>query len=219
MPSNRFGEDYSQYEERFKEGHPRGGLILNAVYLLLILAIAFFASQIAGVIFGWIFKADTIEATRGDLSRNFRLIYPIHGIFVLIVFYIVAYIGANKLGYNLAYEYKMPMPPKSHTAQSILGIIVFELFSLILIDFLPSWYLSGPLAALFGFFDPSDVFASELEGTATITKLWLIYYVWLQVILEVIFAVGSYFVLRAGRRSGEARAFEARKQLLEELQQ
>ena len=218
MPSNRFGEDYSQYEERFKEEHPRGGLVLNAVYLLLILVIAFFVSQAAGILFGWIFPADTLEATRGDLSRNYRLIYPIRGLVVLAVFYLAAYIGASKLGFSLAYEYKMPMPPKSHMVQAIFGIVVFELLSMIFIDFLPSWYLSSFLAALFGFFDPTNVFTSDLEGTTTIIKLWTYYYLWLQIILEVIFAVGSYFALRAGRRAGEANAFEARKKLLNELQ-
>ena len=219
MATNRFGEEDDRFAERFKEGHPRGGLFVNAAYLLIVLAIAFAASQLAGTVFGWILPADTIAETRGDLSRNFSYIYPIRGVITLLVFYLAAFVGASRLGYSLAYEYKMPMPSKNHNAQAIVALIVFELLCIIFIDFLPSWYLSGPVSALFGTFDPSDVYSTELEGSVEILSLWLTNYFGLQLAFEAVIAVGSFFVLKKGRRTGEENAFVARKKLLEDLQQ
>ena len=223
MANNRFGEDSDRYAVPAGEKHPRGGLALNIVYLLIVLVIAFAASQIAGTVFGWIFKADSDEVVRnGDLSRNYYLVYPIRGIFVLIVFYACTFFASSRLGYSLAYEYKMSIPKKNHNTQAVFAIILFELLAVIFIDFWPSWYLSSWLAALFGFFDPHDLLESTsdvLGGKVDIEGIWTHYYLWLQLILEVIIAVGTFFILRKGRYTGEENAFVAREKLLKELQQ
>lgn len=229
MASNRFGEELGQSGANAAEAeeHPRSGLAVNAAYLLLILSAAYLISQAVGIVFFWIFKPDTIEATRGDLSLNYYLRYPLRGILMLGAFYLVLYLGASRLGFTLAYKYKMAMPEKKRRLQAVVALAVYELLCVYFyydafinpVDFgLPSWYVSGFFGALFRLFNASNVFESALEGTVTILGLWSSYW-WLQVIFEAVFCVGSYYVLRKGRRDGENQAFEARRKLLEELQQ
>lgn len=202
-----------------------GRLLTNAAYVFVVLMAAFAVSELIGVVVGWIFPADTVLSSRGDVSHNYHVVYPIRGLVILLAFFAASFVFSRMHGYRVAFSRREKMTTADFIIETVIGLILFEAVMYWLArTVLPSWYLSGTLAALFGIFDASDIYSSDLAGTVLSAKLdfeliSLYYYLWLQILLDLLFAVVSVFVLRKGRLIGETSAQNAHDQQLAEMQQ
>ena len=202
-----------------------GRLLTNAAYVFVVLMAAFAVSELIGIVIGWIVPADTLLSSRGDLSHNYYVVYPIRGFVMLLVFFGAMFIFSRKHGYRVAFSHREKMTTADFLIETVIAFVVYEaLMYWIAREVLPSWYLSGTLAALFGVFDATDIYNSAFAGTVLsysfdIEEIALYYYLWLQILLDLLFAIVSIFILRKGRLIGEAAARKAHDQQLAEMRQ
>lgn len=198
-----------------------GRLLTNAAYVFVVLMAAFAVSELVGLVVGWIVPADTLLSSRGDLSHNYYVVYPIRGLAMLLVFFGAAFLFSRRHGYRVAFSHREKMTLSDFIIETVIAFLVYEaLMYWIAREILPSWYLSGTLAAMFGIFDASDVYHSAgtvLNVGFDIEELALYYYLWLQILLDLLFAAVSVFVLRKGRLLGETAAQKAHDQQLAEM--
>ena len=200
-----------------------GRLLTNACYAFVVLAVALVIAWLVGVVVGWIVPADTFISARGDLSHNYYVAYSIRGSAILLVFFVAMYFLSRTHGYRVAFSLREHMTTADFVIETFLALVVFEAVTYwIMRESLASWYLSGTLAAVFGIIDPSDIYSLSFGGTGlesdfTIQNIAIFYYLWLQILLDVVIAVASVFVLRKGRLAGEVAAQKAHEQQLAEM--
>lgn len=198
-------------------------LLINAFYVLFVLVGAFAVSMVFGAVSGWILHTDTLAGAKGDLSHNFYVVYPIRGVVAVVAFFISLYMFSRTHGFRVAFGLRETMTKFDFLVETLPALLVY----LILIyrffwSALPSWYLSGALASLLGIIDPSNIYALEfggtgIEGSVDLGLLSIFYYLWLQVLLDLVIAVAAVFILRKGRRAGEVTAQEAHDKQLAEM--
>ena len=198
-----------------------GRMLTHACYVLVVVVSSFALAQVVGTVFGWILHPDT--TIQADLSRNYYFAYPIRGLAALAVFLAAVYFFSRTHGYRVAFSLRETMTTMDFLIETIptLLLVEFVLYRFAW-SYLPSWYLAGPLAALFGIFNPSDMYGMEFGGTSvegfmTIDNISLFYYLWLQILLDVGIAVVAVLLMRKGRRAGEIAAQEDHDKQLAEM--
>jgi len=204
------------------EKQPFKFLLLNAAYTFIVLAIAILAAMATKIIVNLFLPIDLLPDKGGDYSRNFFLAFPIHGLLSSLVFFAVCYIGSKKVGFKTGFRYRTEISTVSFVIQAVLAVIAYYFLFIYMIEWflnLPSWYLSGFFAALFGLVDAGNIYNTVAEGAAEIENIWILHYLWLHVILEILFIVGSCVIMRVGRRHGEASAVKEHEAQLAELEQ
>ena len=110
----------------------------------------------------------------------------------------------------------------SFVIAAVLAVIAYYFLFVYMMEWflnLPTWYLSGALASLFGLVDASNIYNTVAEGAAEIENIWLLHYLWLHVLLELAFIVGACVVMRIARRHGEDSAFKEHEAQIAELEQ
>ena len=205
------------------EKQPFKWIALNAAYTFIVLAISFLISMLARTVCNLPLAIDEVAAKGGDYSRNYYLVFPIHGLVSAIVFIASAYFISKKFGFSTGFKYRTSISTPAFVVQGIIAILFYIFLFVYMFEMwfsLPTWYLSGFLAAVFGIFDPSNVneYAAKLGGAAEPENLYLLYF-WLHIIVEAIFLVGVTVVMRYGRKAGEAQAEKEHQAQLAELQQ
>lgn len=214
---NRFGEEIEPEKEKVVEKHPQSGLFVNIVYVFAVILGAFLVSECIGTIISWIIKLDSIQETK-DLSRNFYILYPIYATVMLAIDFGCLYLLSYTLGFRLTYRYKQTVNPKDHFLQSIIAMAVFEVL-IVYFEFynvLPSYFYGGFLAAVFHIFNVQDIYDTILGGLVQIDNLILFFW-WIQIIIELIICFASYKIIKHGRKRGEQAALAAREKQLNEL--
>lgn len=198
-------------------------LIVNACYVFIVLMVSFAISGLVMMVLGWIFPPDSIDQARGDLSYNYYVSYPIRGVAGVAVFFIAQYFLSKTHGYRVAFSLRETMTKADFWIETAIGLVVYTAFIYwVAYDFLPSWFLSGTLAALFKIINASNIYTTVAGGTVVearigIEQIALVYYLWIQILLDMVIVAASFFVLRKGRRAGEIAAQEAHEQQLAEM--
>ena len=199
-----------------------GWLVLNAAYTFVSLAVALTASMLARLLCNMVVPVETIARQGGDYSQNYFFVFPIHGLISAAVFLLVAYIISKKIGFSQGFKHRTTISTIEFVIQALLAIVVYLFFFVYMCEWwinLPTWYLSGFFAALFNIFDPGNVnqYAALLSGEPEPERLYWMY-IWLHVVLEAIFLVGSVVLMRVARRKGENQAIREHKVQLAELE-
>lgn len=198
-----------------------GRMLTHACYVLVVVVSSFALAQVVGTVFGWILHPDT--TIQADLSRNYYVAYPIRGVAALAVFLVAVYFFSRTHGYRVAFSLRETMTTMDFLIETIPTLLFVEVILYRFAwSYLPSWYLAGPLAALFGIFNPSDMYGMEFGGTSvegfmTIDNISQIYYPWLQILLDVGIAVVAVLLMRKGRRAGEIAAQKDHEKQLAEM--
>lgn len=198
-----------------------GRMLTHACYVLVVVVSSFALAQVVGTVFGWILHPDT--TIQADLSRNYYVAYPIRGVAALAVFLVAVYFFSRTHGYRVAFSLRETMTTMDFLIETIPTLLLVEVILYRFAwSYLPSWYLAGPLAALFGIFNPSDMYGMEFGGTSiegfmTIDNISLVYYLWLQILLDVGIAVVAVLLMRKGRRAGEIAAQKDHEKQLAEM--
>ena len=197
-----------------------GRMLTHACYALIVVVASFVLAQIVGTVFGWILHPDT--TIQADLSRNYYFAYPIRGLAALAVYLVAVYRFSRTHGYRVAFSLRETMTNMDFLIETIPAMLLVEIVLYRFAwSYLPSWYLAGPLAALFGIITPSDIYGmdfggTKIEGLMNIDTLSL-YYLWIQILLDVVIAVVAILLMRKGRRAGEVAAKQAHEQQLAEM--
>ena len=195
-------------------------LFLNAAYTFIVLAVALVAAMVARWIINPFLPVDLMAEQGGDYSRNFFMVFPIHGIASGIAFLLVAYFGGKSNGFKTCFRFRVAISTPVFILQAILAVVVYYFLFIYMCEWftnLPTWYLSGFFAAAFGIFDASNIYESVAAGYAEIDNLYFLY-LWLHALLELVFIVGACFLIKVGRSRGEKQAFLAHEARLNELQ-
>ncbi|MBR5264331.1 MAG: hypothetical protein IKV50_06520, partial [Clostridia bacterium] len=138
---------------------PAHWLFLNAAYTFIILAVALVAAMVARWIINPLLPVDLMAAQGGDYSRNFFVVFPIHGIASGLAFLLVAYFGGKSNGFKTCFRFRAAISTPVFILQAILAVVVYYFLFIYMCEWftnLPTWYLSGFLAAAFGIFDASN---------------------------------------------------------------
>lgn len=196
-----------------------GRLFTHACYALVVVVSSFFLAQVVGTVFGWILRPDT--AVQADLSRNYYVAYPIRGLAAVAVFLVAVYFFSRMHGYRVAFSLRETMTKTDFLIETIPTLLLAEIalyrFGW---SYLPSWYLAGPLAAVFGLFDPSNAYGKDggtaWEGLLSIDDLTVDYW-WIQVLIDVVIVAAVVLLMWKGRRAGEVAAQEAHDKQLAEM--
>ena len=198
-----------------------GRMLTHACYVLIVVVASFALAQVVGTVFGWILHPDT--AIQADLSRNYYFAYPIRGLAALAVFLLAVYAFSRTHGYRVAFSLRETMTRMDFFIETIPALLLVEVVLYRFAwSYLPSWYLAGPLAALSGIFNPSDMYGMEFGGTSveglmTIDSVALLYYLWLQILIDVAIAVVAVLLMWKGRRAGERVAQQDHEKQLAEM--
>ncbi|MBQ3002189.1 MAG: hypothetical protein IJD82_00500 [Clostridia bacterium] len=202
------------------EKQPFKFILLNAAYNFIVLAIAILAAMLVKIVLNLILPIDLQPAQGGDYSRNFHLVFPIHGIVSALAFFAVCYFGGKKVGFNTGFRYRTEMSTVSFVISAVLAMIVYYFLFIYMMEWyhnLPTWYLSGALAALTGIIDAGNIYNNVSEGFAEIDNLYF-HYFGLHILLEILFIVGAAVVMRIARRHGEQSAVKVHEAQLAELE-
>ena len=198
-----------------------GRMLTHACYVLIVVVASFALAQVVGTVFGWILHPDT--TIQADLSRNYYVAYPIRGVAALVVFLAAVYFFSRRHGYSVAFSLRETMTRMDFFIETSPALLLVEVVLYRFAwSYLPSWYLAGPLAALFGIFNPSDMYGMEFGGTSveglmTIDNISLLYYLWLQILIDVEIAVVVVLLMCKCRRAGERAAQEDHDKQLAEM--
>ncbi len=196
-------------------------IFLNAAYTFIILTLALVASMVAKLILNLFLPIDLMAGQGGDYSRNFFVVFPIHGFVSGLVFLLAAYCGGKTNGFKTGFRFRISISAPAFVVQAILAVLVYYFLFIYMCEWwtnLPTWYLSGFFAALFGIFDASNIYESVAAGYAEIDNLYLLY-LWLHALLELVFIIVACFLIKIGRNRGEKAAVLAHEERLHELQQ
>lgn len=204
-----------------KDRTPSPGRILtNAGYVLVVVVAAFALAQVVGTVFGWILHPDT--DVKADLSRNYYFAYPIRGLASLVVFLVSLYGFSRTHAYRVAFSLRETATTPVFLIETVpVLLLVTGVLYRFAWSVLPSWYLSGALAGLLGIITPHDIYSmtfggTSLEGIMDIDSISL-YYIWLQLLLDVAIIVVAVLLMRKARRAGEIAAQKAHDQQLAEM--
>ncbi len=203
------------------EKQPFKFILLNAAYTFIVLAIAILAAMVAKIVLNIFLPIDLVADRGGDYSRNFLLAFPIHGVVSAAVFMGVCYFGSKTVGFRTGFRFRQNISTVSFVIQAVLAVIVYYFLFLYMFEWvlnLPTWYLSGFLAAVTGIIDAGNIYNTMSEGFAEIENIYL-HYLWLHVLLEIAFIVGSCVLMRFARRHGEKAAEKEHEAQLAELEQ
>lgn len=200
-----------------------GWLVLNAAYTFVAFSVAFLASILARILCNVVIPVETVARQGGDYSHNYFVVFPIHGLISAAVFLCVAYLISKKIGLSQGFKHRTNITTIEFIIQAVLAIVVYIFFFVYMCEMwgnLPTWYLSGFFAALFNIFDASDVnqYAAMLGGAAEPERLYWMY-IWLHIILEAVFLIGSVVIMRFARKSGETLAANEHAAQLAELEE
>lgn len=199
-----------------------GRLLTHACYVLIIVISSFAIAQVAGTVCGWILHTDILSSTNWDLSHNFQLVYPIRGVAALAVFLAAVYFFSRIHGYRVAFSLRENMTKSDFLIETVPAVLLANVLLYFFVrTYMPSWYLSGTLAALFKLIDPTDIYkvfgGNFLDPTETLAWLSMKYYLWLQIIFDVLISVGAILLMRKGRRAGELVAQQDHDKQLAEM--
>ena len=199
-----------------------GRLLINACYALIVIVVSFAIAQVAGTVMGWILHTDTLSSTSWDLSHNFYFVYPIRGVAALAVFLIAVYSFSRMHGYRVAFSLRETMTKSDFLIETVPAVLLSNVLLYFLVrTYMPSWYLSGALAALFKLIDPTDIYkvfgGNFLDPVETLKWISMKYYLWLQLIFDVVISVAAILIMRKGRRAGEIAAQEDHDKQLAEM--
>lgn len=216
---NKWGEDLQEIE-RMKEPEEKQTAsvwIVNIFYIFLVLFVSFVIAETVGTVFGWILKPDSIVRTK-DLSRNFFLVYPLYGLLTLAVMLPLRYFFAKWFGLRQGFRKKAHTRESRHFLHFVAAYAVYEFLKLYFFwDVIPSWFLGGSIAAVLRLFNPYDVYDTLMEGQVELIYL-TVYFWWIMAILEILFAVLSFRIVKKGRYAGEKDGIAEREKQLKELQ-
>lgn len=202
------------------ERQPVKFVLLNAAYTFVILSVAIFAAMMAKILLNIFLPIDTLASEGGDYSRNYFLAFPAHGLFSAAAFLAVSYFGSRKVGFKTGFRFRQNLSTASFIVQAVIAIIVYYFLFLYMLEWwenLPTWYLSGFLAALTGMIDASNIYNTVAEGYAEIENIYF-HYFGLHIVLELLFIAVAVFLMRIGRRRGENRAQKEHEAQLAELE-
>lgn len=202
------------------EKQPVKFIFLNAAYTFIVFAIAIVASMLTKLVLNLFLPIDLTASEGGDYSRNFLLVFPIHGLLSALAFLGVCYFGSKKVGFNVGFRLRKNISTVSFILQAVLAVIVYYFLFLYMMEWwenLPTWYLSGFLAAVTGVIDASNIYNTVSEGFAEIENLYF-HYFWIHILLELLFIIGSVVLMRFGRRKGEKKAQTEHEAQLAELE-
>ena len=202
------------------EKQPLKWIFLNAAYTFIILALSLAAAMVANQIVNIFLPFETQFKPGGDFSHNYLLAFPIHGVVSAAAFLLTAYFGGKTNGYKTGFKFRVSISTPTFIVQAILAVIAYYfLFSYMfgLWTNLPTWYLSGFLAALFGIIDSNNIFNSVAQGFANIDNLYLLYF-WLHALMEIVFIVITVVLIKLGRTRGEKEAVARHEAQMAELE-
>lgn len=202
------------------ERQPAKFILLNAAYTFVVLSIAIFAAMMAKILLNIFLPIDTLASEGGDYSRNYFLVFPLHGLLSAAAFLAVSYFGSMKVGFKTGFRFRQNISTVSFLAQAFIAVIVYYFLFLYMMEWwanLPTWYLSGFLAALTGIIDASNIYNTVAEGFAETENIYLQYF-GLHILLEILFIVGAVFIMRIGRRQGEVKAQKEHESQIAELE-
>lgn len=202
------------------EKQPIKWIVLNAAYTFIILGLSLAAAMVAKLILNLFLPIDLSSAQGGDYSRNYYLVFPIHGVVTAAVFLLTAYFGGKTNGFKTGFRFRTSISTPAFIVQAILAVIVYYFLFLYMFEWwtnLPTWYLSGFLAALFGIFDASNIYDSVAQGYAEIENIYFLY-LWLHTLLEIAFIVVALILVKLGRTKGEREAAARHEAQMAELE-
>lgn len=199
-----------------------GRLLINACYTLIVFVASFALAQVVGTVFGWILHTDILSSTNWNLSHNYRFVYPIRGVAALAVFFVAVYFFSRTHGYRVAFSLRETMTKADFLIEAVPAVFLSNVLLYFFVrTYMPSWYLSGSLAAMFRLIDPTDIYkvfgGIYLDPVETLEWLSMKYYLWLQILFDVGIAVVAILLMRKGRRAGEITAQKAHDQQLAEM--
>ena len=199
-----------------------GWLVLNAAYTFVALSVALLASMLSRIVCNMVIPIETVARQGGDYSYNYYVAFPIHGLVAAIVFLAAVYLISKKIGFSQSFKYRTNITTVEFVIQSVLAIAVYIFFYVYMCGWwgnLPTWYLSGFFASLFGIFDPGNVnqYATLLSGEPEPERLYWMY-IWLHAILEVVYLSGAIAIMRLARGKGENQASAEHDAQLAELE-
>lgn len=203
------------------EKQPLKWLFLNAAYTFIILALSIAAAMVAKLILNIFLPIDLASAQGGDYSRNYYLVFPIHGVVSAAAFLLTAYFGGKTNGFKTGFRFRTSISAPVFIIQAILAVIVYYFLFLYMFEWwtnLPTWYLSGFFAALFGIFDASNIYNSVAQGFAEIDNIYFLYF-WLHILMEIAFIVITVVLIKLGRTRGEKEAAARHEAQMAELEQ
>ncbi len=200
---------------------PPKRLLINAAYALIVLFVSFAIAQVVGTVFGWVLRPET--AVQADMRYNYNVAYPIRGIAALAAYFLSLWCSGRTHAYRVAFSLRETMTRFDFLVETLPALLLLQV---LLYRFcwsaLPSWYLAGGLASLFGLICPGDMYSMDFGGTSVeglmdIDAISLQYYLWLQILVDVVIAVGAVLLLWKARRSGERAAAAAHERQLAEM--
>lgn len=199
-----------------------GRLLTNACYVLIIAVSSFVIAQVAGTVLGWILHTDTLSSSNWDLSHNYYVVYPIRGAAALAVFLVAVYFFSRMHGYRVAFSLREVMTKSDFIIETVPAVFLSNVLLYIFArTFMPSWYLSGSLAAVFKLIDPTDIYkvfgGNFLDPVETLKWISMKYYIWLQILFDVVISVAAILLMRKGRRAGERAAQQDHDKQLAEM--
>ncbi len=197
-------------------------LLLHICYLFLFLVISWLISRFVGMVAGWIFTPKELAGAKGDLRYNYYVAYPVRGLLMLASFLLSLYICCRTFGYRDAFDSRETVSRNRFLIEAVPALVLFTLFVYwISWQTMCSWYLSGTLAALFGLVNASNIYesfsGSILEGTVSISDISVRYYLWLQILLDILLTLPYGLVMYKSRKSGELSAAKAHEKQLAEM--
>ena len=203
------------------EKQPIKWIFLNAAYTFIILALSLAAAMVAKLILNIFLPIELSDGRGGDFSQTYLLSFPIHGIVSAAAFLITAYFGGKTNGFKTGFRFRTSISTPAFIVQGILAVIAYYFLFLYMFEWwtnLPTWDLSGFLAAAFGVFDASNIYSSVAQGYADMNNLYLLYF-WLHALMEIVFIIITLVIIKLGRKRGETRAAEEHEKQIAELQQ
>lgn len=203
------------------EKQPIKWIFLNAAYTFIVLALSLAAAMVAKLILNIFLPIELSDGRGGDFSQTYLLSFPIHGIISAAAFLITAYFGGRTNGFKTGFRFRTSISTPAFIVQGILSVIAYYFLFLYMFEWwtnLPTWYLSGFLAAAFGVFDASNIYSSVAQGYADMNNLYLLYF-WLHALMEIVFIIITLVIIKLGRKRGETRAAEEHEKQIAELQQ
>lgn len=202
------------------EKKPLQWILLNAAYTFIVFAAAILAAMVAKLILNLFLPIDLTASQGGDYSRNFLLVFPFHGLLSGAAFLAVCYFGSKTVGFRTGFRYRNQITTNAFVIQAVIAVIVYYFLFLYMFEWwqnLPTWYLSGFLAAVTGIIDASNIYNTVSEGFAEIENIYF-HYFGLHVLLELLFVSGSVVLMRFARRRGEMNAQKEHEKQLAELE-
>ncbi|MCH5183821.1 MAG: hypothetical protein J1E00_06570 [Oscillospiraceae bacterium] len=199
-----------------------GRLLTHACYVLIIMISSFAIAQVVGTVLGWILHTDLLKDSNWDLSHNYYVVYPIRGAAALAVFLVAVYFFSRMHGYRVAFSLRETMTKSDFIIETVPAVVLADgLLYFFAMTFMPSWYLSGWLAALFKLIDPTDIYkvfgGVYLDPSETLEWITWKYYIWIQILFDVVIAVAAILLMRKGRRAGEVIAQKDHDKQLAEM--